>query len=94
MKHTSPLLYQIHEAAEVLGGMSRSTIYERIAAGEITVVKVGRRMPFMPTDFAGMNGTNGGTNGDTHLEIPCPHRSHAPVLVGGRWTCDECEAVG
>lgn len=37
------LLHPIPEAVEVLGGMSRSTLYEKIAAGEIAVVKVGRR---------------------------------------------------
>ena len=39
----SRLLHPIPEAAEVLGGMSRSTLYEKIASGEITAVKVGRR---------------------------------------------------
>lgn len=37
------LLHPIPEAAEVLGGMSRSTLYEKIANGEITAVKIGRR---------------------------------------------------
>ena len=37
------LLHQVPEAAEILGGMSRSTLYEKIAAGEIASVKVGRR---------------------------------------------------
>ncbi len=39
----SRLLHPIPEAADVLGGMSRSTLYERIASGEIAAVKVGRR---------------------------------------------------
>lgn len=38
-----PLMHPIPEAAEVLGGMSRSTLYEKIANGEIVAVKVGRR---------------------------------------------------
>jgi excisionase family DNA binding protein len=37
------LMYPIPEAVEVLGGMSRSTLYELLAAGEIEKVKVGRR---------------------------------------------------
>ncbi|MDQ6688814.1 MAG: helix-turn-helix domain-containing protein [Actinomycetota bacterium] len=37
------MLHQIPEAAQLLGGMSRSTLYERIASGEIRSVKVGRR---------------------------------------------------
>ena len=37
------LLHPIPEAAEVLGGMSRSTLYEKIANKEIAAVKVGRR---------------------------------------------------
>lgn len=37
------LLHPIPEAADVLGGMSRSALYEKIAAGEIAAVKVGRR---------------------------------------------------
>ncbi len=37
------LLHPIPEAADVLGGMSRSTLYEKIASGEIAAVKVGRR---------------------------------------------------
>lgn len=37
------LLHPIPEAADVLGGMSRSTLYERIAEGDIKSVKVGRR---------------------------------------------------
>lgn len=37
------LLHPIPEAADVLGGMSRSTLYERIADGQIKAVKVGRR---------------------------------------------------
>lgn len=37
------LLHQIPEAQEILGGMSRSTLYEIIKDGEIAVVKVGRR---------------------------------------------------
>jgi len=37
------LLHPVQEAAEVLGGMSRSTLYEKIASGEIAAVKVGRR---------------------------------------------------
>ena len=39
----SRLLHPIPEAADVLGGMSRSTLYERIADGQIKAVKVGRR---------------------------------------------------
>ncbi len=37
------LLHPIPEAAEVLGGIGRSTLYEKIASGEIAAVKVGRR---------------------------------------------------
>ncbi len=37
------LLHSIAETTEVLGGMGRSTLYEEIAAGRITAVKVGRR---------------------------------------------------
>jgi excisionase family DNA binding protein len=37
------LLHPIPEAADVLGGMGRSTLYEKIAQGEIATVKVGRR---------------------------------------------------
>ena len=37
------LLHPILEAADVLGGMSRSSLYERIADGQIKAVKVGRR---------------------------------------------------
>ncbi len=37
------LLHPIPEAADVLGGMSRSILYEKIASGEIAAVKVGRR---------------------------------------------------
>lgn len=37
------LLHPIPEAADVLGGMSRSSLYEKIASGEIAAVKVGRR---------------------------------------------------
>jgi excisionase family DNA binding protein len=43
------LLHPIPEAADVLGGMSRSTLYEMIAAGEIAAVKVGRRT-YIPHD--------------------------------------------
>lgn len=39
----SRLLHPIPEASEVLGGMSRSTLYEKLASGEIKSVKVGRR---------------------------------------------------
>jgi len=39
----SRLLHPILEAADVLGGMSRSTVYEKIASGEVSAVKVGRR---------------------------------------------------
>jgi len=39
----SRLLHPIPGALDVLGGMSRSTLYERIADGEIKAVKVGRR---------------------------------------------------
>jgi excisionase family DNA binding protein len=37
------LLHPIPEAQDQLGGMSRSTLYEKIANGEINSVKVGRR---------------------------------------------------
>ncbi len=37
------LLHSIPDAGAVLGGMSRSTLYEKIANGEIAAVKVGRR---------------------------------------------------
>ena len=36
-------MHPLPEAQDVLGGMGRSTIYELIKAGEIAVVKVGRR---------------------------------------------------
>lgn len=39
----SRLLHPIPEAAEILGGMSRSTLYEKIASGEIAASKIGRR---------------------------------------------------
>lgn len=41
--HMARLLHPIPEASDVLGGMSRSTLYEKIAGGEIKAVKVGRR---------------------------------------------------
>jgi excisionase family DNA binding protein len=37
------LLHPLPEAQDVLGGMGRSTFYELIKAGEIAVVKIGRR---------------------------------------------------
>ncbi len=37
------LLHPVPEAQAALGGMSRSTIYELFAKGEIKTVKVGRR---------------------------------------------------
>jgi excisionase family DNA binding protein len=37
------LLHSIPQAAEVLGGVSRSVLYEKIKGGEIATVKVGRR---------------------------------------------------
>lgn len=37
------LLHPLPEAQDALGGMGRSTVYELIKAGEIAVVKVGRR---------------------------------------------------
>ncbi len=46
MDTMTQLLYSIAETTEVLGGMSRSTLYEKIATGEIRPVKVGRRTYF------------------------------------------------
>ena len=37
------LLYPIDEACEMLGGLSRSTIYAMIRSGQINAVKVGAR---------------------------------------------------
>lgn len=37
------LLHPIPEVQDLLGGMSRSTLYEIIKDGDIAVVKVGRR---------------------------------------------------
>ena len=37
------LLHPIPESQDILGGMSRSTLYEKIGNGEIKPVKVGRR---------------------------------------------------
>jgi hypothetical protein len=37
------LLYDLPDSSRVLGGMSRSTLFERIKAGEIKTVKVGKR---------------------------------------------------
>ncbi|MGC5248184.1 helix-turn-helix domain-containing protein [Gordonia sp. DT219] len=36
-------LYSIDETAEQLGGISRTTVYELVSAGELTKVKLGRR---------------------------------------------------
>ena len=36
------LLHPILEACDLLGGMSRSTFYAKVKAGDIEVVKVGR----------------------------------------------------
>ena len=41
MAQLTPLLYKIGQAAEVTG-LSRSLLYERIAVGELKVVRVGR----------------------------------------------------
>lgn len=43
------LLHPVPEAMAALGGMSRSTIYELFAKGEIKTVKVGRRT-YVPAD--------------------------------------------
>ena len=40
---TDKLLHNLVEASQLLGGMSRATIYEHISRGELQAVKVGRR---------------------------------------------------
>lgn len=40
---TAPLLVNLEQAAEVLGGISRSRLFELLASGEIESVKLGRR---------------------------------------------------
>ena len=37
------LLYSLEQASEVLGGLGRTSIFELIKAGEIKVVRIGRR---------------------------------------------------
>lgn len=37
------LAYPVNEAARLIGGLSRSTVYELIKSGEIKVIKVGTR---------------------------------------------------
>ena len=45
---TTKLLYSIEEAQECLGGLGRTTLFSLIRAGEIRIIKVGRRtlIPF------------------------------------------------
>ncbi len=45
-----PLLHRIPEAASRLG-LSRSTLYELIAAGELRVIKVGRAVRIPAADL-------------------------------------------
>lgn len=42
MTDLPPLLHKIPSALARIGSISRTTLYERIAAGEIEVVKIGR----------------------------------------------------
>ena len=37
------LLYSLEQASEVLGGLGRTSIFELIKAGELKVVRIGRR---------------------------------------------------
>lgn len=39
----SPLIVSIDDARRMLGGVARSTVYKLIAAGDLDVVKIGRR---------------------------------------------------
>jgi excisionase family DNA binding protein len=48
--HVSPLAYGIEDAADALG-LSRSRIYELIAAGDIAACKVGRRTIIPTTEL-------------------------------------------
>jgi len=45
------LVVPLEEACQQLGGMSRSTLYNKFARGELTPVKIGRRSYLTQTEL-------------------------------------------
>lgn len=43
MTASEPLLYSVEEAARLMGGIDRSTVYKLIAEGRLAKTKIGRR---------------------------------------------------
>lgn len=43
MAEVRPMLYTVEQAVDILGGLSRATIFKMFKTGEIKPVRVGRR---------------------------------------------------
>ena len=47
----NPLLYSVEQTAEMLGGLSKFTIFKHIAQGNIRATRMGRRVMVAPEEI-------------------------------------------